>query len=96
MFVTSILVNIGMWLERYLLFIPALAEKQDLTFQWNQFSPSIFEFILIAGALGLVSLGFLTFAKFFPIIPLYDIKEGQVGATNIRIGQAEVPAVIRE
>ncbi len=96
MFVTSILVNIGMWLERYLLFIPAMVEKEELVFTWAQFSPSLFEFVLIFGALGLVSLGFLTFAKIFPIIPLYDIKEGQVGAARVRVGQVEVPATLRE
>lgn len=96
MFITSILVNIGMWLERLLLFVPGLAVKNDLTFDWNQYAPTVFEFALVFAAIGLVSLGFLLFSKVFPIIPLYDIKEGQVASAELKVGERAVPAVIRE
>lgn len=96
MFVTSILVNIGMWLERYLLFVPGLAAKQELVFDWNAYAPTVFEFLIVFAAMGLVGFGFLLFAKVFPIIPLYDIKEGQVSRAEIEVGEARVPAVIRE
>ncbi len=96
MFITSILVNIGMWLERYLLFIPSLAEKQELSFDYNQYVPSIFEFAIVFAALAMVSLGFLLFSKVFPVIPIYDIKEGQVAREEMQVGKVQVPAVMRE
>jgi hypothetical protein len=43
-----------------------------------------------------VTTGILLFAKIFPIIPLFDIKEGQILKREARIGRARVPAVIRE
>lgn len=96
MFVTSILVNVGMWLERYLLFVPGLAAKQELVFDWNSYAPTLFEYAIVLAAIGLVGFGFLLFAKVFPIIPLYDIKEGQVARAEVAVGEAKVPAVIRE
>jgi hypothetical protein len=38
----------------------------------------------------------LIFAKIFPLIPLYDIKEGEVLRDHIQIGRRSVPAVVRE
>jgi hypothetical protein len=41
-------------------------------------------------------LGLLLFAKVFPLIPLFDIKEGMVVRDEIKIGRRTVPASIRE
>jgi len=38
----------------------------------------------------------LLFAKFFPLIPLYDIKEGEILKEEIIIGKRRIPAVMRE
>jgi hypothetical protein len=50
----------------------------------------------VLGSFALVSLGVLVFSKLFPIIPLFDIKEGQVLKDELKIGRVRVPAVIRE
>jgi hypothetical protein len=36
------------------------------------------------------------FSKFFPLIPLFETKESQVFTTDVKIGRASMPAVIRE
>ncbi len=44
-----------------------------------------------------VSLGaFFKFAKVFPLIPVFDIKEGMVIRDEIKIGRRMVPATIHE
>jgi Ni/Fe-hydrogenase subunit HybB-like protein len=96
MFWTTILVNIGMWLERFLIIIPSLMRKQVLTFNWGSYNPSPIELILVGGSFAMVFTGVLTFAKFFPIIPLSDAKEGEIMATEIRVGKVMVPAAYRE
>ena len=96
MFVTTILVNVGMWLERYMVVVPALERKSGLTFTYGEYAPSISEFILVAASFALVILGFLTFSKLLPIMPAADIKEGQILADRIRVGRANVPAAMRE
>jgi molybdopterin-containing oxidoreductase family membrane subunit len=93
MLITSLAVNVGMWLERFLIIIPGLARKQPLTFDWGTYHPSIFEITIVVGAFGFVFFLLLMFAKVFPLIPLFDIKEGQTLADNIQVGRRSVPAL---
>jgi hypothetical protein len=93
---TSAIVNVGMWLERYLIIVPGLAFKQPLTFTWQDYAPRLPEYIITAASFGVVALGFLTFAKLFPIIPLHDIKEGHLLRTELGVGHRRMPAVLRE
>lgn len=97
MFWTSVLVNVGMWMERYILIVPPLSWKQPFPFQWvTAYQTQPAEWILVAFTFGIVSTGILMFSKVFPIIPLFDIKEGQVLKQNLQVGRRTVPAVIRD
>ncbi|MBI4491338.1 MAG: polysulfide reductase NrfD [Chloroflexi bacterium] len=97
MFWTSLLVNVGMWLERYILIVPPLSFKQPFTFEWvPAYTPQPVEYVLTLFGFGLVASGILLFSKLFPIIPLFDIKEGQVLKREVQVGRVRVPAVIRE
>jgi molybdopterin-containing oxidoreductase family membrane subunit len=96
MFFTTILVNIGMWLERFLLIIPGLMRKQPFTFSWGEYAPSVFEIIIITATFALVATMILLFARAFPLIPLGDAKEARVLRDEIRIGRRTVQAVLRE
>jgi len=97
MFWTSISVNIGMWLERYLIVVTPLQVKQPFTFGWiPTYVPSVVETLVTAASLGLLALGVIVFARLLPIIPLWDVKEGEVLATEVDVGLVAVPAVVRE
>ena len=96
MFITTVLVNIGMWLERFLIIVPGLARKTPMTFDWGSYHPSLIEILIVAETFAFVALGLLIFAKVFPLIPLFDIKEGMVVRDEIKIGRRTVPASIRE
>ncbi|MBI4329046.1 MAG: polysulfide reductase NrfD [Chloroflexi bacterium] len=93
---TAILVNIGMWLERFLIIVPGLSSKQPQTFMWNFYSPSLAEAAIVLGSFGLVGFLLLLFSKVFPLVPVWEQKEGQVFKTEITIGNARVPAILRE
>ncbi len=96
MFVTTILVNVGMWLERFLIIVPGLVRKQPFTFDWGTYHPSIIEILMVAATFAWVGLGLLLFAKVLPLIPLFDIKEGMINRDEIKIGRRTVGATIRE
>ncbi len=96
MFVTTLLVNIGMWIERFMLVVPALERKSSLTFVYGDYTPSLSEFILVLSSFCLVGLGVLVFAKVLPLMPVADIKEGKILRQEMKIGRADVPATIRE
>jgi molybdopterin-containing oxidoreductase family membrane subunit len=93
---TTILVNIGMWIERFIIIVPGLARKQPFTFTWGGYTPSLVEIIIITATFALVSMLVLLFAKVFPLIPIGDAKEGMILHDEIKIGKVMVPAVMRE
>jgi Ni/Fe-hydrogenase subunit HybB-like protein len=93
MLITSIAVNVGMWLERFLIIVPSVARKQGLTFDWSTYHPSIVEITIILAGFSFVGMIMLLFAKVFPLIPLFDIKEGQILSDNIQVGRRSVPAL---
>jgi molybdopterin-containing oxidoreductase family membrane subunit len=96
MVIACVSVNIGMWLERFLIIVPGLAQKQTLSQVWYTYAPSVVEIVIVIGTFALVSMLLLLFAKVLPLIPLYDIKEGEILRSKIQIGRRTVPAVIRE
>ncbi|CAN5741950.1 polysulfide reductase NrfD [soil metagenome] len=96
MFWSSLLVNIAMWSERYWLIVPGIERKYELKFSWSFYNPSIVELGLVIGSFGIVVFLLLMFSKIFPPIVLWEEKEGQRFAANVRIGQAVVPAIVKE
>ncbi|MCI0845799.1 MAG: molybdopterin oxidoreductase, partial [Chloroflexi bacterium] len=81
---------------RFLIIIPGLARKQMFTFDWGTFRPSPVEIIIIFATFALVTMLMLLFSRVLPLIPLYDIKEGDILKTEIQIGRRTVPATFRE
>jgi molybdopterin-containing oxidoreductase family membrane subunit len=96
MVVATISVNIGMWLERLLIIVPGLAQKTVFTFTWGSYRPSPVEATLVVGTFALVTMLLLLFSRVFPLIPLYDVKEGDILKTQVQVGRRAVPAVFRE
>lgn len=96
MFWTTVSVNVGMWLERFLIIIPGLSRKTPMAFDWGTYHPSIVEILMMAATFAWVLLGIIVFAKVFPLIPLFDVKEGMVVRDEVKIGRRTVPATIRE
>ena len=96
MFITTILVNIGMWLERFLIIVPGVIRRGELMFNWGTYHPSIIEILMVLATFGWMMFGLLVFSKIFPLVPIFDVKEGMVGRDEIKIGRRIVPASIRE
>ena len=67
-----------------------------VTYVWNEYSPSIVETMFVFGSFALVGILLLIFAKFFPPIPIWEQKEGQIVRAEIQVGRATVQAVIKE
>jgi Ni/Fe-hydrogenase subunit HybB-like protein len=75
LWIISIFVNIGMWLERFVIIAGSLAVNFNPS-QWHFYTPSITEIMITVGSfawfLGLFSL----FARFLPIVSMTELKEG--------------------
>lgn len=76
LFVVSIFVNIGMWLERYVIIVSSLSHDFDPA-NWSDqvYSPSWVEGGITAGSFALFFLCFLLFVRNFPAISMTEMKE---------------------
>lgn len=73
--VIGVLVNIGMWFERYVIIIASEAHERD-PYSWGNYPyPSLVEFGILLGSLSLFFFLFLLFSKFLPSISITEVKE---------------------
>lgn len=74
MFIISIFVNIGMWLERYIIIVVALS-KEYMPYSWAVYKPSYIDWMVTLGSFGWFFMLFLIFVKLFPIVSINEVKE---------------------
>lgn len=73
-FFMSILVNVGMWFERFVIIVTSIY-RDYLPSSWSTYyAPSLFEVGFYMGTFGLFFTCYFLFAKFFPVIALAEIK----------------------
>jgi molybdopterin-containing oxidoreductase family membrane subunit len=79
-FVMSIIVNIGMWFERFVIIVSSLY-RDYLPSSWSiYYRPSIWEVGFYLGTFGLFFTCFFLFSKYFPVIAIAEIKYVLKGA----------------
>lgn len=71
--VVSIVINIGMWLERYVIVVTSLS-NDFLPSSWGLYSPTFWDFALYAGTFGLFGTLLLLFIRFLPMISIFEMK----------------------
>jgi molybdopterin-containing oxidoreductase family membrane subunit len=72
-FVISIVVNIGMWFERFVIIVTSL-HRDYLPSSWSMFSPSFVEVGIFVGTIGFFFTLFLLYARTFPVIAQAELK----------------------
>src|SRR5216684_335472 len=74
LFVMSLVVNIGMWLERFVIVVVSL-HRDFMPSAWGMYMPRIWDWTMLAGTIGLfVALLFL-FIRFLPVISIAEMRE---------------------
>ncbi len=74
LFAISILVNIGMWYERFVIIIGSVAHD-FIPHSWGTYSPSGIEFGIMLGAFCFFFFLFLLFVKHLPSVSMTEMKE---------------------
>ena len=72
-FILSLIVNIGMWFERFVIIVTSL-HRDFLPSSWVMFYPTITDVGVYMFTFGFFFTAFLLFAKFFPVINMAEIK----------------------
>ena len=73
LFVISIIVNIGMWLERYVIIVTSL-HRDFLPSSWGMYTGTIYDWSMYVGTLGLFFSLLFLFIRFLPMISIFEMR----------------------
>jgi molybdopterin-containing oxidoreductase family membrane subunit len=83
-FLLSLLVNVGMWFERFVIIVTSL-HRDFLPSSWATYRPTIVEVSTLLGSFGLFFTCFLIFCRILPVIAMGEVK------AVLHVGQASRP-----
>jgi molybdopterin-containing oxidoreductase family membrane subunit len=69
----SLIINLGMWLERYNIVVTSLS-KDFLPSNWVSYSPTIIDIGVFVGTIGLFGTGVLLFMRYIPMMAISELK----------------------
>ncbi len=72
-FFMSIIVNIGMWFERFVIIVTSL-HRDYLPSAWTMFHPTWVDVGVFLGTIGIFFTLYLLFARYFPVLALNEVK----------------------
>ncbi len=73
MFIMSLIVNTGMWFERFVIVITSLT-RDYLPSSWGTYRATKWDYATFAGTLGLFTFLFFLFIRFLPMIPMSELR----------------------
>jgi Ni/Fe-hydrogenase subunit HybB-like protein len=74
LFVLSLVVNAGMWMERFIIVITSV-HRDFLPSSWGMFYPTRWDWMHLFGSMGLFAVLFLLFIRLLPAISIYEMRE---------------------
>ena len=92
MFFISIIVNTGMWFERFVIVVTS-TYRDYLPSSWGTYRATKWDYMTYVGTLGLFTALFLLFVRFLPMIPMSEIRTMLPGA---KIGTKITPQKAEE
>jgi molybdopterin-containing oxidoreductase family membrane subunit len=74
LFLISLVVNVGMWMERFLIVVSSL-HRDFLPSSWGMFYPTMWDWITLFGSIALFVWLFLLFVRVLPVISIAEMRE---------------------
>ena len=73
LFVISLIVNVGMWLERFVIIVLSL-HRDFLPSSWGNFAPTFWDWSTYLGTIGLFLTLLFLFLRFLPMISIFEMR----------------------
>jgi Ni/Fe-hydrogenase subunit HybB-like protein len=73
LFFVSVVVSLGMWLERFVIIVTSL-NRDFLPSSWANYSPRFFDYSMFIGTLGFFFTLIYLFVRFVPIISIFEVR----------------------
>jgi molybdopterin-containing oxidoreductase family membrane subunit len=74
LFVIAVIINIGMWLERFVIVVTSL-HRDFLPSSWGMYYPTFWDWSTYIGSLGLFFTLLFLFVRFLPMISIFEMRE---------------------
>jgi molybdopterin-containing oxidoreductase family membrane subunit len=74
LFIISLIVNVGMWLERFVIIVTSL-HRDFLPSAWGMYYPTIFDWTMFIGTIGFFLTLLLLFIRVLPVISIFEMRE---------------------
>ena len=74
LFAICILVNVGMWSERFLIVVQSM-HHDFMPSAWGDFYPTAWDWTTLLGSICFFAFLFLLFVRFLPAISIYEMRE---------------------
>ena len=74
LFIISLIVNVGMWLERFVIVITSL-HRDFLPSSWGMYYPTIWDWATFIGTIGLFTTLMWLFVRFVPMLAMFEVRE---------------------
>jgi molybdopterin-containing oxidoreductase family membrane subunit len=73
LFTVAMFVNVGMWLERFVIIVTSL-HRDFLPSSWDMYYPTIWDFMTLAGTIGLFLTLMFLFVRVLPMISIFEMR----------------------
>jgi molybdopterin-containing oxidoreductase family membrane subunit len=73
LFIISLVVSVGMWLERFVIIVTSL-HRDFLPSSWGMYAPTVFDWTMFIGTIGMFFTLIFLFVRFLPIISIFEVR----------------------
>jgi len=74
LFIISLIVNVGMWLVRFVIVVVSL-HRDFTTYGWGMYGPTIWDVATYVGTIGFFVMMMFLFARFVPMLAMAELKD---------------------
>jgi molybdopterin-containing oxidoreductase family membrane subunit len=74
LFILSLVINVGMWLERFIIVVVSL-HRDYLPSAWQMYTPTIWDWSTFLGTIGLFTALMFLFIRLLPVISIFEMRE---------------------
>jgi Ni/Fe-hydrogenase subunit HybB-like protein len=74
LFIISIIINIGMWLERFVIVVTSL-HRDFVPSSWGSYVPTVWDLMTFLGSIGLFLTLLFVFIRYLPMISMSEVRE---------------------
>ena len=74
LFVMSLVINLGMWLERFVIVVISLT-RDFMPSAWGRYSATVWDYATFVGTMGLFTMLLFLFVRVLPAISIAEMRE---------------------